>query len=332
MSKMRTAALGLWTLIAGLVVGSTAVQAQAGDSPRVLIVSIDGLRPDVMLLCDTPNLRGLMKRGSFSMWARTTAASVTLPSHVSMLTGVVPEVHTIMWNGDLPLSEMVYPAVPTLFELAKRKGYSTGMVSGKSKFTALSPPGSIDYLWITKASACTETEVTDQAVEIMERDHPAVMFVHFPGVDGTGHAKGWGSPEQRVAVEVADASVGRLLESLAKLGELEKTTIFITADHGGAGRTHGPEDARSRTIPWIIAGPGVRADYDLTRLGKAVDINTFDTFATACLVLGIPIDRPIDGKAIVQAFENTELQVEVRDTKTVTTQPTTQPVSTSSEK
>ena len=39
--------------------------------------------------------RALMHRGSFTMWAQTTAVSVTLPSHVSMLTGVPPSMHGI---------------------------------------------------------------------------------------------------------------------------------------------------------------------------------------------------------------------------------------------
>jgi len=37
----------------------------------------------------------------------------------------------------------------------------------------------------------------------------------------------------------------------------ERTLLILTADHGGAGRTHAADDARSRTIPWIIVGPGV---------------------------------------------------------------------------
>src|SRR4051794_27495970 len=55
---------------------------------RALIISVDGLRPDLLARAYAPNIRGLMNAGSFSLWARTTAVAVTLPSHVSMLTGV----------------------------------------------------------------------------------------------------------------------------------------------------------------------------------------------------------------------------------------------------
>src|ERR1700728_1158685 len=89
---------------------------------RVLIISIDGCRPDLLLRADTPVIHGLLAKASFSFWARTTAESVTLPSHVSMLTGVTPVKHGIQWNADLPLMHPVYPAYPaypTLFQLAK---------------------------------------------------------------------------------------------------------------------------------------------------------------------------------------------------------------------
>src|SRR5262245_14863331 len=87
---------------------SASVPAGPGDPRRAVIVSIDGLRPDVLLRARAPTLRGLMGRGSFSMWATTTPAAVTLPSHVSMLTGVTPRRHGVEWNSDLPLSQPIW--------------------------------------------------------------------------------------------------------------------------------------------------------------------------------------------------------------------------------
>jgi len=47
---------------------------------RVLIISVDGLRPDLSLRANAPVLRSLMVRGSYSLWAQTTAVAVTLPA------------------------------------------------------------------------------------------------------------------------------------------------------------------------------------------------------------------------------------------------------------
>src|SRR4051794_8442370 len=98
---------------------------------RMVIISIDGCRPDLLLRADCPNVRTLVKDGAFSFWARTTAVSITLPSHVSMLTGVTPQKHGIVWNEDLPLQTPIYPKYPTIFELAHAAGYTTALISGK---------------------------------------------------------------------------------------------------------------------------------------------------------------------------------------------------------
>ena len=273
---------------------------------RVLIVSMDGLRPDMALRAATPTLHRLMNSGSFSFWARTTALAITLPSHTSMLTGVIPRKHEIEWNKDLPLKEPVYPNFPTLFEVAHRRKYTTAMVAGKSKFNTLAKPGTLDWMWIAAETHGEDAQVAEHAIELLREHQPQVMFIHFPSTDNVGHAKGWGSPEQLVTIEAADAQLGKVLAVLEELKLKEETFIIVTSDHGGAGRTHVPDDARSRHIPWIAVGPGVRKNIDLTTYADLI-INTEDTFATACHVLKLPLDKRLDGKPVMEIFEVGEM-------------------------
>ena len=288
---------------------SSTVFAQTSPTTRparVLIVSIDGLRPDVALRANTPNIHQLMKSGSFSFWARTTPLAITLPSHVSMLTGVIPRKHEIEWNKDLPLREPVYPNFPTLFEVAHNKHYTTAMVAGKSKFNVLAKPGTLDWMWVAAESTTDDSQVAEHAVQIIRDHQPQVMFIHFPSTDNVGHSKGWGSLEQLVTVEGADTQLGVVLAVLDELKRKDETFIILTADHGGAGRTHIPDDARSRHIPWIAVGPGVRENIDLTLYADLI-INTEDTFATASYVLKLPLDKRLDGKPVKEIFEGDEL-------------------------
>jgi predicted AlkP superfamily pyrophosphatase or phosphodiesterase len=304
---------------------------------HVLIISVDGLRPDVLLRADAPNMHALFHGGSFTFWAKTTAQSITLPSHVSMLTGVVPEVHAILWNSDLPFSEPVYPAVPTLFELAKQAGLTTGMAAGKAKFSVFDKPGALDWKFIAKAARVStsrpdgafdpapppdpkaDSAVMEHAVEIIRDHKPQVMFVHLAGVDNFGHAMGWGSPAQLQAAAEADRCIGLILTALSDAGLTDSTVVIVTADHGGSGRTHGPEDTPSRTIPWIISGPHVRRDYDLTLSGHQREIQTFDTFATACAVMGLhaPMNDPVIGRFVSEAFDTGNLMLDKYEPKMV---------------
>jgi arylsulfatase A-like enzyme len=291
--------------------GPSRLKRPIPEVERVLLISIDGCRPDVLLRADVPNLRRLMKTGSYSFWARTVPVAVTLPSHASMLTGVTPDKHGITFNSQKDEdAEVARPKVPTIFELAMRYGMGTAVVAGKSKFDAFARIGHIGRSW-TKAAE--DDKVADQAVRMAKDYRPEVLFVHFPGCDKAGHKYGWAGPEQVKALEKIDAQIGKVVAAIDELGDRDKTVVLVTADHGGAGRGHGiagggaaPDDPRSQHIPWIISGPGIRQDYDLSR-DPGLKITTMDTFATLCYLLGIQPEGSIDGKPVMLAVQERQL-------------------------
>jgi arylsulfatase A-like enzyme len=149
---------------------------------------------------------------------------------------------------------------------------------------------------------CPNEEVVVEAEKIIAADRPAVTFIHLPDVDVAGHLKGWGSHEQLEAIEKTDTHLARIFAALDAAGMRASTLVLLTADHGGAGLTHGPDDPRSRHIPWIVVGPGVRKNFDLTQI-EALEVRTEDTCATACWLLGLPLPAYFDGKPIREAFE-----------------------------
>jgi len=268
---------------------------------RVMIISIDGCRPDLLLRADTPNLRKLFSNGAYSFWAKTTPNSITLPSHVSMLTGVDPRKHGIEWNSDLPLLVPFYPRVPSIFYHAKKAGYTTAMVAGKVKFNMLEVQGTLDASAIPEKTAKSDDDLAAVAADIILKVKPELMFVHLPGTDSAGHKYKWGSQEQMKAIESADAAIARVLAAAEEAGTLKGTVVIISADHGGMGNGHGPDDARARHIPWIASGPGVRSNLDLASFDD-LQIRTEDTFATACWLLNIPHGK-VDGTPVERAFK-----------------------------
>jgi arylsulfatase A-like enzyme len=274
---------------------------------RAVLISIDGCRPDVLLRAKTPNLRKLIESGSYSFWAKTVPVAVTLPSHASMLTGVLPEKHGITFNGRQKDPELARPKVPTLFEIAMRYDMTTAVVAGKSKFDTFAQVGHVGKSWTKSAK---DPEVAKAAAAMIRDYRPDVMLIHFPGCDGAGHGAGWGSPEQVAALELIDEQIATVVNAIDDAGLRDETAILVTSDHGGAGRGHGissgglaaPDDPRSQHIPWILVGPGIRKNYDLSQ-DPTLHIRTMDTFATLCHILGLQHDTPIDGKPIVGAFE-----------------------------
>lgn len=268
---------------------------------RVLIISIDGLRPDLLLRAEAPNVRSLIARGSFTFWAETTVEAYTLPCHVSMLTGATADRHGVTWNEYI---EQSYPNVPTLFEIARQAGYVTAMASGKMKFIVFTRPGVLNDYYYPHEEPVTDEQVAIHAAALLRKHRPHVMLVHLPGVDTVGHDFGWGSAEQIIALDKADSALGRLLDTLTSLKLDESTLVILTADHGGAAKSHEMHDARSRYIPWIAAGPGVRKGFDLTLLGDRT-IRIEDTFSTACAFLGLEQGDDCQGKSVLEVLETT---------------------------
>ncbi len=289
---------------------------------HVFIISLDGLRPDKLLQADAPNLHALLKEGTYTMWARTTALAITLPSHTSMVTGVTPEKHGITWNDDSRLDTFPPASYPTIMQLAHDAGYGSAMVAGKLKFSTLNrrdpqnpDPAkreTIDYVWLpprtttaTLGSAYAKVDndtVVREAVQIIEAHKPALMFIHFPDTDTVGHDQGWASDAFLAAVKKTDGQIGTILAAMTHADIRSSSVIIVTADHGGQGKSHGAGDERSLNIPWIITGPGVRHGYDLTDNVPLV-VHTEDTAATAAWLLGLKQPDYFDGKVVQAAFD-----------------------------
>ncbi len=254
--------------------------------PKVVIISVDGLRPEALLQADAPNIKALAQRGSYTWKAQTVFPSVTLPAHASMLSGYPPEAHGITWNDYQPARGTI--TVTTIFSLAHTAGLRTVMVVGKEKFAHLDAPGSVDaYVFATHG----DQDVADQAIAQIQSGFD-LLFVHFPNNDYFGHSYGWMSETQIAQLARTDEAVGRLLAALPA-----NTTVILTADHGGHGLLHGADIPEDMTIPWIIAGPDILPDHELTS-----PVTVMDTATTAAYVLGLTLPPDAEGKMVYEAF------------------------------
>ena len=258
---------------------------------RVLILSIDGFRPDAIELTPMRNLQALLQEAAYSLGAQTILPSSTLPSHTSMLTGLCPDKHGVDWNDYLP--DKGYAHGTDIFDLAHAAGLRTVMVVGKEKLRQVTEPESTDkFEFINDRDAIIAARV----VELIPQGFD-LMFVHFPTPDWMGHEYGWLSPEQLSVLFRADEALQTILTALDLAGMRDDTLIIITADHGGHYTSHGTNRTEDVTIPWIIAGPGVWHQV------LSTNINTTDTAATVAWALGLPLQPDWDGLPVLEAFD-----------------------------
>ena len=291
---------------------STVKAPTASITRNVILVSIDGLRPDAIKKFEAPTLLRLMREGSYSLSARTILPSSTLPSQTSMLSGEPPELHHVTWNNVVTAEKDVVD-FSTVFSVARAHGYRTAAFFSKAKFGALQRPGTLDYSqapggWFGKWSS--DRTVGDVQTYLAEFK-PNVLFVHLSDPDSAGHSSGWMSAAYGRAVRQADSALADLLSSAEEAYGKGNYSVIVTADHGGHDYGHGTSDPQDVTIPWIAWGRGVNSGT------IDEDIDTFDTAPTVLWLLGIEEPDEWDGSPVTDAFEDLEelekLQTAVAD-------------------
>lgn len=275
----------------------------AAHAAHIVLVSLDGGRPDFLQQAQMPTLHAMAREGATTWAARSIVPPFTLPAHSSMLSGLAPEVHQVYWNMWIPAFGPL--RFPTVFMLAKSNGLSAAMFSAKDKLGYLFPPGSADMISYPVpdprdyygTNVFSANKVADQALKYFAQHKPRLMFVHLSDADIAGHYYGWPSPEQFVALAECDAALKTLRAGIAQAG-VTNVIFLITADHGGAGLSHGVDRPEDMTIPWIAWGSGVKPGHSLAR-----PISLPDTAATIAWLLGFQLPTNAIGQPVREAFE-----------------------------
>jgi arylsulfatase A-like enzyme len=272
-----------------------------GPARRVILISIDGLRPDAMTSAPARTLLAQLREGTHCPEAETIEHSETLPSHTSMLTGLEEHRHRVTWNDYQP----GHLALPTLLSMGRKAGYSTALLCAKDKFAYLAPPEGVNW-WLGPHSG-GRTATADELAAAFEKTWPTqryqLTFVHFGDADAAGHSSGWMSDPYLEAVRRIDRAIQTIIDTLRRSGVYESTALLFTADHGGHDRNHYTAGKTSRvedrTIPWICVGPNVPKGMTLQQTVK-----TTDTAPTVLRFLGLKSEGPLDGTAVEEVFRS----------------------------
>ncbi len=258
---------------------------------RVVIISVDGLRPDMITPDVMPRHTRLMAEGVTARLASTIPQSDTLPSHAAMLSGRGVAAHGLSWNSYKENRGFI--RVPTVFSTAREHGLSTAMIVGKQKLRHIAGPQSVDHF---ERPSYLCGGVARRAAAYFTANTPDLLFVHFSDPDEYGHSNGWLSKQYVRAAKNSDACLGTVLDAIDASPVAAGTLVIVTADHGGADHVH--SDGRlgvNGHIPWIARGPGIVA-------GTVIEepVTTFDTAATTLAALGLPALPKMSGSSRVK--------------------------------
>jgi arylsulfatase A-like enzyme len=266
---------------------------------RVVLVVLDGLRPDAIDTFGLNTLKRLRAGGASTMRGTTVAPSVTAAAMASLLTGVSPMRHGIRTDrfhiprvagklSPLPrvLAEATYPssgfmaAVPPIFRgVASRIAAQLGI--NDSRFVGEDAPG-----------------ILQSARHALSAQRRGLILLHWPDADRAGHEHGWMSEEYGEAAIRLDTSLC-LLMALAEIPRDRGTLLVTLSDHGGGGadpRDHESDHPLDRQILISMIGGGVRPG--ILREGASI----MDVPSTILWALGVPVPADYSGTPFCSAF------------------------------
>jgi hypothetical protein len=249
---------------------SGAPQSARGASNHVVIISLDGFAgwalDDPRL--PAPTLRRLAAGGATAKGMRPVNPSVTWPNHTTLVTGVTPAKHGVLFNGVLLREPGVPPRiepwrdrkemvrVKTLYDVVHERAMTTAQVDWVAiqnaptitwEFRERVEPSSQIAREMVKAGLVSAQDIGSfSSQNILWRDHvwtmagahilkqhrPNLLLFHLLNLDSIQHRYAPRTPAAMTAMAHLDTQVATLMETLDETGLAPRTTVFVVSDHG----------------------------------------------------------------------------------------------------
>jgi|JI10StandDraft_1071094.scaffolds.fasta_scaffold333681_2 hypothetical protein len=265
------------------------------DATRhVLVLGVDGLRPDAIEPADAPVMDMLFAHGAGTLEATTqlTGDTVSGPGWASILTGVEVERHGVTSN-ETAVMEAIDRSVPTLLGAAFDEGLATGLIVHWLQLPLLVEDGPAQGFRLGDDAIVASTAVRFLGAP---RD---LLFLHFDDCDHAGHATGYGpeNPDYIAAVEGVDRHFATVIDGvLARETYASEAWLFVlVTDHGGEGTAHGARNAINQTIPLLFVRPGMTP-------ATLAGASHMDVAPTVLRYLGVDTGASYDGQVVDEAL------------------------------
>jgi len=318
--RRAAAALGIAAACGAAWFGWRAAQSPAAHVGPVILISIDTLRADRLPIygnrgVTTPAIDALAADGIVfeQAWAHS---PMTLPSHASILTGLLPFEHGVRDNMGFALEA----GTPTLASLLGGRGYSTaGFISAyvlrRDTGIAQGFAAYDDALPATSPEKATGEVQRDGAQTLAAaetwlagRNDPRwFLFLHLyephSPYEPPARFSRFKDPYDG-EIAYADEIVGRLVDTLKRRGDYERALIILLSDHGEGLGDHGEMEhgiflySETTKVPLVVKLPGSR------EAGRraAQPVQHVDLLPTVLEEVGAPRPPGLRGRSLVPAF------------------------------
>jgi arylsulfatase A-like enzyme/tetratricopeptide (TPR) repeat protein len=289
-------------------------------APLVLI-SIDTLRADHLPAYGyegvaTPAIDAL-RRDSILFENAYAHCPLTLPSHVSLLTGLLPTEHGVRDNLGYRFAPEAHP---TLAALLKGRGYATGAaVSAYVLRRASGLARSFDFyddVIATTHESLALGQVQRPGDETARRleewqagqegGRPVFLFLHLyephAPYEPPEPFRGRYASAYDGEIAAADAVLGRFLDRLRRAGLYERSVVILLSDHGEGLMEHGERHHGVLLYRWALHVPLLLKLPGGERAGDVVrrPVGLVDVVPTLSRLLGFPPPAGLPGRSLLE--------------------------------
>ena len=322
----RCALLGTLVLLGTLLTSSCTKEKRSQDlagavfpDAPVILISVDTLRSDHLPAygykgVETPNLDRFRKDAILFEQAFS-HCPLTFPSHVTMLTGLLPGGNGVRDNIGFRFDAAAQPTLPGTL---KSKGYRTGAAVSSYVLRGRTGLGAAfdfydDAVEIRPGSAQGSLQRNgSQTVAIARRwieqnqNEPFLFMLHLfephaPYAPPPPFANRYPLAYDG-EIAATDQIVGELLDALRTSGIYEKAIVIITSDHGEGLMDHGEQEhgiflyREAIQVPLFLKLPGNRDG------GKSLaePVGLIDLFPTIAKLVGAGVPPKLDGSSLLE--------------------------------
>ena len=295
-----------------------AAPAGAAARPPIVLISVDTLRSDRLPAygyggVDTPAIDRLAAEGVLFERAYS-HVNVTLASHASVFTGLLPPEHGVRDNAGYRLDD----AIPTLAAELQRSGYATGGFVSSYVLRATTGIGRGFDVYddgvgfetgrqlgqLQRPGAETLAAASEWLAGVA--DSPFFLFLHLyephaPYEPPPPFADRYDNPYDG-EVAAADAVVGELLRRLEELGVYDDALVILLSDHGEGLMDHGEMDhliliyREVIQVPLIVRLPGGERGGERVAVGAQLS----DVAPTVYSIAGLPSPDGLAGLDLLE--------------------------------
>ena len=202
------------------------------NKKRILMIGLDGLRPDALLYSETPNIDHIINNGVFNFETKVNTITISGPSWSAIFTG--QKISEIYDNESVEDESFVYKSSDIFSKLNELKVNTSSFVSSWSGMKSLVKNSKYKFYQDNHETYKNDLDAVNATNDYIKKYSNSDQFVYLylNGIDHIGHKYGFSiQTEQYIEyIEYVDKILDKTLNSALH----KNYSIIIVTDHGGS--------------------------------------------------------------------------------------------------